>query len=94
MSDTTIIIIKVVLVILCLGWPVYIIQDGNRKIRDVLEKKNARNIVVDFLSLGTPFGMNGSTLFYDVRYEDEAGKVCITKCKKYWWDATIYWIDE
>ena len=94
MSDITIIMLKIALVILFLGWPVYIIQDGNRKIRDILKKKNAKNIVVDVLSLGVPFGVNRSTLFYDVRYEDEAGKVCMTKCKKYWWDATIYWIDE
>jgi hypothetical protein len=27
-------------------------------------------------------------------YEDETGRFYVTRCKKYSWGSTIYWLDE
>lgn len=90
MSDTIITVFIIIFAIFFIGRPIYIIQNDKRKIRNVLKKKNMSNIVVNFI----PFTTERNTLFYDVIYEDETGRFYATKCKKYWWDSTIYWMDE
>jgi hypothetical protein len=90
MSSTTLAVFAFAVVAIIVGWPIYTIQSGKREIRNILKKKNARNIVVDFV----PFTGDRSTYFYDVRYEDETGRFYVVKCKRYAWDSSIYWIDE
>jgi hypothetical protein len=69
---------------------VFMVMDQKRQIRESLEKKGFRNIVVSWM----PFDFDKSNHSYDVSYQDASGKMHQTSCKMHVLGATIYWQDE
>ena len=69
---------------------IFMVIDQKRQIRQTLQKKGARNIIVSW----NPFDFDKSNHTYGVSYEDAKGKIHQTSCKVHIWGSSIYWEDE
>ncbi len=66
------------------------VQGQKDEIRQALEKKEAKNIIISWM----PLDFDKSNHTYSVEYEDSSGKKHNTSCKVHIWGSSIYWEDE
>jgi hypothetical protein len=90
MSDTPLGLLLFIFAIFLVVRRRYTIPVGRRKIRDLLKKKNAKNITVHLMSFFAERGV----YFYVVTYDDEAGSPHMEQYKMHSWDSSIHWVDE
>jgi predicted glutamine amidotransferase len=90
MSDTPLGLLLFIFAIFLVVRRQFTVLNGRRKIRDLLKKRNAKNITVHLMSFFAEKGV----YFYVVTYADEAGKPYMEKYKMHSWDSSIHWVDE
>ena len=90
MSDPIVRVTGVILIFI-VGFITFLNADGQKdEIRQALQKKGAKNIVVSW----QPLDFDKSNNTYSVEYEDASGKRHSTSCKIHVWGSSIYWEEE
>lgn len=90
MSDTPIALLLFICILFFTGRYIYTAHSGRRKVRAFLKRNSAQNITVYLIPSATKKGV----YFYEVTYDDEAGRPHMETYKMHSWDSSIYWVGE